>query len=233
MSLVVASKIGNLNKVIELINLGANVHADDDAPLRYASRNGHLEVVKYLLSMGADVHAYDDAPLCWASINGHLEVVKYLVSVGADVHADDDMSLRWASRNGHLEVVKYLLSMGADIHAYDDGPLCWASENGHLEVVKYLQFWINKEKINEYPEHTPFDINLDEQLNKIATDIPIGTFFTGTIQGRTFTGLFVRSYDNIVLLNNPKSTWDCKDYVVIEDYEEVKVEIVNNKIIIN
>ena len=78
-----------------------------------ASKTGDLSSVKYLIEMGADVHADDDYALRWAAEYGHLDVVRYLIERGADVHAGDDWALGWASRNGHLDVVKYLESVVA------------------------------------------------------------------------------------------------------------------------
>ncbi len=40
-----------------------------------------MEIVKLLLDLGADIHARDDAALRIASNRGHLEVVKLLGSV--------------------------------------------------------------------------------------------------------------------------------------------------------
>ena len=123
----------------ELINAGADIHAQSDCPLLAASANNHLDVVKFLVAKGADVHARDDAALRWASEKGHLDVVKFLVAKGADVHAWDDYALRWASANNQLDVVKFLVAKGADVHARDDAALGWASANNHLEVVKFLR----------------------------------------------------------------------------------------------
>jgi ankyrin repeat protein len=68
-----------------------------------------LDVVKHLVEQGADIHARDNAALRWATLNGHLDVVKYLVEQGANIHAlDDDDALCWAAENGHLEIVNYL-----------------------------------------------------------------------------------------------------------------------------
>ena len=53
----------------------------DDAPLIRAVTNDRLDVVKYLVKHGADIHAHDNAPLKWAAIYGHLEVINYLRSV--------------------------------------------------------------------------------------------------------------------------------------------------------
>jgi ankyrin repeat protein len=80
MTLETASKEGDLNKVKELIEQGADIHADDFA-LRWASYYGHLVVVKYLVEQGANIHALNDCAIRWASENGHLDVVKYLKRV--------------------------------------------------------------------------------------------------------------------------------------------------------
>ena len=136
--LIEACKAGDINKVLQLVEDGADVHADNDHALRSASLNGHIEVVKILIEKGADVHANNDSSLHSASLNGHIEVVKILIEKGADIHAQNDNALRWASQNGHLEVVKILIEIGADIHAQNEYPLHWASLYGHLEVVKFL-----------------------------------------------------------------------------------------------
>ena len=38
----------DLSTIKELVEQGADIHADDDLALRWAAENGHLEVVKYL-----------------------------------------------------------------------------------------------------------------------------------------------------------------------------------------
>ena len=101
----------DLEVIKELVESGANIHAQDDYAIRWASSNGQLEVVKYLAENGANIHAQDDYAICWASENGQLEVVKYLAENGANIHAQDDLAIRLASNNGQLEVVKYLKSL--------------------------------------------------------------------------------------------------------------------------
>jgi len=71
-------------------------------------------VVEYLLEQGADLHAENDEPLRWAAAKGYLEIVKYFVEQGADLHADNDFALQLAAGSVHLEVVKYLLEQEAD-----------------------------------------------------------------------------------------------------------------------
>jgi ankyrin repeat protein len=81
-----------------------------------ASKFGNVGAVKKLLKEGADIHDDNDNALRWACNNGHLEVVKLLLENGADVHADNDDSLRLASKRGYLKIVKLLIQHGADIN---------------------------------------------------------------------------------------------------------------------
>jgi sulfur relay (sulfurtransferase) complex TusBCD TusD component (DsrE family) len=122
------------------IQVGPDVHADDDQALRLASMlYGHTEVVRLLLQAGANVHASDDDALRSASYNGHTEAVRLLLNAGADVHACNDQALRSASAFGRTEVVRLLLQAGADVHASDDDALRSASYNGYTEVVRLLR----------------------------------------------------------------------------------------------
>jgi ankyrin repeat protein len=73
-----------------------------------ACENGDLSIVKKCVKRGADIHAWEDAALRWAAIKGHLEVIKYLVEQGADIHVYDEYALRWAANRGHLQVVNVL-----------------------------------------------------------------------------------------------------------------------------
>ena len=140
--LIFGSRNKNLDHAIISLNLGANIHANDDYALRSASYNGYLDIVRYLVSKGAIIHARNDYGLIWASLRGHIDVVKYLVGVGANIHAQDDAALRWASGNGHLDIVKYLVELkpdGANIHADNDYALRNARKYGQTDVVKYLE----------------------------------------------------------------------------------------------
>jgi ankyrin repeat protein len=150
MSLINAARHGDLNKVQEFIDAGADVNKAKDTgatPLFVASQKGHLEVVRALIAAGADVNKANDTgatPLFIAYQHGHLDVVHALIDAGADVNKATNMGntpLFLASHEGDLDNVHALIAAGADVNkAKDTGAtsLFIASQEGHLEVVRAL-----------------------------------------------------------------------------------------------
>lgn len=81
-----------------------------------------FETIKLLVKAGADIHCNNEEPLRESAKRGHLPVVKLLVESGADITANNNEALLKSAKNDHLEVVKYLLENGADIHVlFNDG----------------------------------------------------------------------------------------------------------------
>ncbi|KAM3581448.1 hypothetical protein VKS41_006274 [Umbelopsis sp. WA50703] len=91
---------GNLERVKELITMGASVNWRDNAgwtPLHEAALKGQAEVAKHLLECGADVNACgfgNDTPLHDACSNGFSECVQILVDHGANINAKNNEGLR-------------------------------------------------------------------------------------------------------------------------------------------
>src|SRR3989337_2496391 len=88
--LIESSKSGRLDLGIASLDLGANIHADYDAAVRFASYYGHYEIVKLLIENRANIHVWDDFPVKLASRYGHYDIVKLLIKKGANIHANDD-----------------------------------------------------------------------------------------------------------------------------------------------
>ena len=133
--LIDSSKNDDMILVKLSLEKGADIHVNNNEPLKVAGKNGHFNIIKFLVENGANVQ---DDVLGSAIWRGNLDIVKYLVNHGADVHERNDLTLAWASSSGNLNIVKYLLDHGVDIHANDDMAISWASSQGHLNVVKYL-----------------------------------------------------------------------------------------------
>ena len=78
-----------------------------------------MEIVKYLVEHGANIYINENAPLIKASTNGSLPIVQYLVSKGADIHARNDESIRLARYYDNTTIVEYLQSLPWLIFIFD------------------------------------------------------------------------------------------------------------------
>lgn len=155
-----AAERGNLERITELLDQGANANAaidGDGSPLIAAARTGRRAAVQLLLDRGADPDMPvpgDGSPLIAAASEGHLAIVTLLLDRGASIDQivpGDENPLIQASGEGHLDIVKLLVSLGADVNAaawaafgFDrsDGewrtPLSMARQGGHDAVVQFL-----------------------------------------------------------------------------------------------
>ena len=119
---------------------GANVHVDNDAPLREAVDKRHTETVKVLLENGANVQVMGNYNIKWAALLGFLDILKVLVDNGADVHVNNGSVFYFACMSGNFEMVKYLEKMGVNMRGVDDEPFKQAlmSCNNHRQAgTKY------------------------------------------------------------------------------------------------
>ena len=127
-SLNEAAKEGNLSRVKDAINNGADIECQDEknkTPLENASENGHLKIVKYLVDNNANVDAGGSypslSPLGAAASMNHLDIVKCLIKKKANIEAIIGCRilrpLHIAAERGHLEVVQCLVQNGACVNA--------------------------------------------------------------------------------------------------------------------
>lgn len=159
---------GNLKRVGELLELGANVEAkqtrNGETALMVAAIKGSTEIVRLLLEKGANPNAKDKFgnPVwhgAFVNLNetkedgityilhpkNFREGVELLLNYGADVNSQDrygQTGLNSASFRGQTEIVRLLLERGADINIKDeDGrtPLVVARKNNHTEIIKLLE----------------------------------------------------------------------------------------------
>lgn len=66
-------------------------------------------MIVYLHTHGADLMANDNAPLILAVKNGSVNLVKYIHEHGADLTARNNAAIHKAVKYDNSEVVKYLL----------------------------------------------------------------------------------------------------------------------------
>jgi ankyrin repeat protein len=71
----------------------------------------HADVVQVLIEAGADIHMDDDRPIKHAASGGHTSVVQVLIDDGADICTDNHYPIRCAHKNGHTDTVNLLIDV--------------------------------------------------------------------------------------------------------------------------
>ena len=119
-----ACRLGDLERVRQLIQDGQDVNRDDiigTTPLMVAAAYGHDQIVRELIRAGADVNGkdnYKQTALRLASRRGHSSVIKTLAEAGANLNEQDKWGrtpLMCAAGWGHGNVVVELIRAGADV----------------------------------------------------------------------------------------------------------------------
>ena len=97
-------EIGFLKGIKLALKKDADIHINNDEPLRLASENGHTEIVKLLLDKGADIHVHAEFSLQVSALNGYIDIVELLLDRGADIRKPLETSLKFK----HMHVVELL-----------------------------------------------------------------------------------------------------------------------------
>ncbi|KAF8959891.1 hypothetical protein BGZ46_001676 [Entomortierella lignicola] len=128
-----------------LVNMLTGKNQAGQTLLHRACSSGSYSNVLELLNQGADINAQDNAqwtPLHEAALEGHTKIVELLLSRGADPNArghDDDTALHDSSQNEHQDVVRLLLEYGADPdfkNSKGDKPCDVTEDEDILELLK-------------------------------------------------------------------------------------------------
>ncbi|WP_397376347.1 ankyrin repeat domain-containing protein [Paenibacillus vietnamensis] len=116
--LIAAAERGDTDKVIALLQAGADINGTDErgrTAAMAATHGNRPETVKALIDAGADINLRDrrsDNPLLYAGAEGMLDIVKLAVEAGADTKLTNRFggtSLIPAADRGHADIVDYLL----------------------------------------------------------------------------------------------------------------------------
>ena len=99
---------------------------DLNSELRDASRDGDIDRVMSLIDRGADIHSrgnYGETSLHYACDSGQTAVASLLLERGADIRSRDNngwTALHYACDRGRTAIASLLLELGADIHSRDN-----------------------------------------------------------------------------------------------------------------
>lgn len=146
-----------------LIDYGANIHVDNEYPLRCSAWGQCYDNMKLLLEHGANIHADDDFVLRICCYYGDYEIIKFLLERGANVHANNDYPLMITTRLHSCKYIKLLLESGATVNAEILGYAICDPQRSSAEIVKLLLDYCND--IGALNNHT---ITLDKETEKIV-----------------------------------------------------------------
>ena len=127
----------NVQRLIDLINKGADVHMKNEYPLILACSKGYLNIVAYIVNMhNPDVNSLNGMALKNACVYGQIKIVKFLIDNGADINCNDGDPLRWSLYKSQHEIIKYLVEKGADLNNPVFMEIC--SKKKDKEMYDYL-----------------------------------------------------------------------------------------------
>ena len=152
----IACQHGHLEIAKYLINLGANMHDEDDHNMTclfytcLSNNDAHVNVsiVNSLIEKGINIHKVNnDGETClfFACINNAYDVARVLIDNGSNIgtiNKHGTTAFHSACKHGYLDIVKLLIKNGAnakslDAHGYSG--IHYANIMGHYGVTKYLE----------------------------------------------------------------------------------------------
>lgn len=156
LQLIKAAREGDKDHLLTLLNIGANINAQDDegnTAVMAATQQNQMEIVQVLIAHGADINIRNkrlDNVLLYAGAEGLLEIVQLAIQAGADTTITNrygGIAIIPACERGHIEVVKELLTH-SDTNVNHINDLHWTalleaiilSDGGktHQEIVQLL-----------------------------------------------------------------------------------------------
>ena len=138
----------NKNLLIPLlVNIGADIHIDDDyALIQYCLRE-NIPIVDLLIKNGANVYARNSLALIQAAGNGYITIVNLLMKHMENKLAENldnyqatnyDLALISAAFGKHNDIALLLLTKGANPLINNSEVLVIAAESGNAILVKSL-----------------------------------------------------------------------------------------------
>ncbi|XP_069142310.1 uncharacterized protein [Argopecten irradians] len=146
-----AASNGQVDKVQELIQLGATFHPDKEGrtPLHFAAVKGFVEVCKYLVGHGCPLDEQDSmgyTAIHRAASQGHTEVIRHLLEEGGSADTQDEhgnTALHEAAWNGYSSALELLIKHNCNVVVTNKAgftSLHLAAQNGHNQSTRVLLY---------------------------------------------------------------------------------------------
>ena len=132
------------------IAIGNNLENKINESLCEASQNAHVTVMAYLLKNGADIHHNNELPLRKAIAAGCIESVDFLLDNGADVHVNNDELLVYCCTSGdYPNIVSSLISHKIDVLKNYKTALEICYNKKHMDSASKLVQYSNIESLTQ------------------------------------------------------------------------------------
>lgn len=114
----------DINKVVELIKKGANIHLisqrECSNAFSLACCFNNKQTIKLMINAGANIHGnkYNMSGLHYAAMNMNMELINYFLDSGVDINSRNGrisvIYITWL-RQEDPEIIKYLIDRGAKL----------------------------------------------------------------------------------------------------------------------
>jgi ankyrin repeat protein len=136
-----------------LVEIGSDIHADEDYALIQFCLIGNIAIAKLLISKGANIYARNSLALIQAAANNRIDILALLLRTMKNTSIDYlsdysatnyDLALIAAAHANNTEIVSMLLSAGANPKINDSEVLVIAAKNGNVGLVKiFLEYGLD------------------------------------------------------------------------------------------
>lgn len=172
-ALIKAARIGDMDKLQSLLDLGIKPEIQDDkgvTPLLAATYEGHLPAIKALVKAGAKLDRVPVGLREWAFSAARAPLSDHDLLEAA---SRGDTALIVAIRRGHDAAVKYLLEVGADpkvINSRGDAPIFVAATGGQVVALRAL---LARGVDPNTLETEKLTVSMSHQLQSMGRNTPI------------------------------------------------------------
>jgi ankyrin repeat protein len=146
----VAAQEGNAEVIKVLVELGADVCADENIPLEFSSlelaiTGGHINALRCLVEGGANINRQlssgSSCMVTTAIRTGNVCVLRAVLALGGNTvdfgnREQSSPLLTGAARDGHGDMVRELCQLGVPINALET--MAAAAREGHASIIKQL-----------------------------------------------------------------------------------------------
>ncbi len=197
--LLKATKAGDVVRVTECLQNGADIKATDDQGRTALHCAAEENIIELLLQNGADINAVDNHHIkAWhhaAVTKGRGNILAFLLQKGADINLSDDEHRRtvfhYAVNRGYTGSVAFLLQRGVDINSKDS--IGWtalynAVFNQNKDVVELL-----------LQKGADFSVRIN---NGVSPEMVMVLHLSACIGNRAITILLLQYNAGLLTLNN-------------------------------